>query len=168
MKCEACDVIILLSEKDRHNERECEARTLNCKYCKITFNFKEIKVINTPTTGTVFSTAFTRSDAPDTGHSSSWNEKTLTRETCLFILQAHDEVCLKFPIQCKDCGKKKIPREKVSPCQSFIIITSSFHIVVWTHCVCSLLPPKVFGSAVHHPSPRFEKESSFGNSAAST
>ncbi|XP_022625709.1 TNF receptor-associated factor 2-like isoform X2 [Seriola dumerili] len=26
--------------------------------------------------------------------------------------EAHDEICLKFPLQCKDCGKKKIPREK--------------------------------------------------------
>ncbi|MEQ2203244.1 hypothetical protein XENOCAPTIV_027393, partial [Xenoophorus captivus] len=26
---------------------------------------------------------------------------------------AHDEICLKFPLQCKDCGKKKIPREKI-------------------------------------------------------
>ncbi|XP_051542371.1 TNF receptor-associated factor 2 isoform X2 [Myxocyprinus asiaticus] len=68
VKCEACQVLILRSEKDRHNERECEARTLNCKYCKVTFNFKDIK--------------------------------------------AHDEICLKFPMQCKDCGKKKIPREK--------------------------------------------------------
>uniref|UniRef100_A0A673GII1 TNF receptor-associated factor n=1 Tax=Sinocyclocheilus rhinocerous TaxID=307959 RepID=A0A673GII1_9TELE len=68
VKCEACQALILVSEKDRHNERECEARTLNCKYCKVTFNFKEIK--------------------------------------------AHDEICQKFPMQCKDCGKKKIPREK--------------------------------------------------------
>lgn len=66
--CEACQNFILHTEKDRHNERECEARTLNCKYCKMTFNFKDIK--------------------------------------------AHDEICLKFPMQCKDCGKKKIPREK--------------------------------------------------------
>ncbi|XP_036436100.1 TNF receptor-associated factor 2 isoform X1 [Colossoma macropomum] len=27
-------------------------------------------------------------------------------------IKAHDEICQKFPIQCKDCGKKKIPREK--------------------------------------------------------
>ncbi|XP_047425391.1 TNF receptor-associated factor 2 [Mugil cephalus] len=29
-------------------------------------------------------------------------------------IKAHDEICLKFPLQCKDCGKKKIPREKFS------------------------------------------------------
>ncbi|KAM9735132.1 TNF receptor-associated factor 2 isoform 1-T3 [Menidia menidia] len=27
-------------------------------------------------------------------------------------IKAHDEICQKFPLQCKDCGKKKIPREK--------------------------------------------------------
>lgn len=35
---------------------------------------------------------------------------------CDFYLghpQAHDEICVKFPMQCKECGKKKIPREKV-------------------------------------------------------
>ncbi|KAF3701997.1 TNF receptor-associated factor 2 [Channa argus] len=69
IQCEACQNFILHREKDRHNERECEARTLNCKYCKMTFNFKDIK--------------------------------------------AHDEICLKFPLQCKDCGKKKITREKI-------------------------------------------------------
>uniref|UniRef100_H3C931 TNF receptor-associated factor n=1 Tax=Tetraodon nigroviridis TaxID=99883 RepID=H3C931_TETNG len=68
IKCDACQAFVLRAEKDRHNERECEARTLNCKYCKFTFHFKDIK--------------------------------------------AHDEICSKFPLQCKDCGKKKIPREK--------------------------------------------------------
>ncbi|XP_072309206.1 TNF receptor-associated factor 2 [Eucyclogobius newberryi] len=70
IQCSSCQNYILRSERDKHNERECEARTLNCKYCKVTFNYKEIK--------------------------------------------AHDEICLKFPLQCKDCGKKKIPREKFS------------------------------------------------------
>ncbi|XP_033844997.1 TNF receptor-associated factor 2 [Periophthalmus magnuspinnatus] len=70
IQCSSCKNYILLSEKGRHEERECEARTLNCKYCKVIFNYKDIK--------------------------------------------AHDEICLKFPLQCKDCGKKKIPREKFS------------------------------------------------------
>ncbi|NWZ20158.1 TRAF2 factor, partial [Asarcornis scutulata] len=30
----------------------------------------------------------------------------------LILLQAHDEVCPKFPLTCEGCGKKKIPREK--------------------------------------------------------
>ncbi|TNM92014.1 hypothetical protein fugu_019026 [Takifugu bimaculatus] len=68
IKCDACQASVLRVEIDRHNERECEARTLNCKYCKLTFHFKDIK--------------------------------------------AHDDICLKFPLPCKDCGKKKIPREK--------------------------------------------------------
>ncbi|KAJ8408659.1 hypothetical protein AAFF_G00252940 [Aldrovandia affinis] len=66
--CAACNTVILRRERERHSERECEERTLNCKYCKVTFNFKKIK--------------------------------------------AHDDICQKFPIPCKDCGKKKIPREK--------------------------------------------------------
>ncbi|KAM3874451.1 TNF receptor-associated factor 2 [Diretmus argenteus] len=70
VQCEACSYMVLRTEKERHSDRECEERTLNCKYCKTTFNYKDIK--------------------------------------------AHDEVCQKFPLQCKDCGKKKIPREKFS------------------------------------------------------
>ncbi|XP_023674419.1 TNF receptor-associated factor 2-like [Paramormyrops kingsleyae] len=66
--CKACHLPVLRSELERHSDRECEERTLNCKYCKASFSFRDIK--------------------------------------------AHDEVCQKFPIQCKDCGKKKIPREK--------------------------------------------------------
>uniref|UniRef100_A0A3Q2YKC4 TNF receptor-associated factor n=1 Tax=Hippocampus comes TaxID=109280 RepID=A0A3Q2YKC4_HIPCM len=69
VQCEACQAFLLRSELERHCERECEARILNCKYCKVSCSFKDIK--------------------------------------------AHDEVCLKFPLQCKDCGKKKIPREKL-------------------------------------------------------
>ncbi|KAJ3605195.1 hypothetical protein NHX12_027245 [Muraenolepis orangiensis] len=68
VRCEACKNLVLRSEKDRHADRECEARTLNCKYCKVSFNYNQIK--------------------------------------------AHDETCVKFPLQCKDCGKKRIPREK--------------------------------------------------------
>lgn len=40
-------MLIIRTEKDRHDERECEARTLNCKYCKVTFSFKDIKVRDT-------------------------------------------------------------------------------------------------------------------------
>ncbi|XP_028318760.1 TNF receptor-associated factor 2 [Gouania willdenowi] len=70
VRCEACQSFILRTEKERHYERECEERTLNCKYCKVTFTFKDIK--------------------------------------------AHDEICQKFPLQCKNCGKKKIAREKMN------------------------------------------------------
>lgn len=31
-----------------------------------------------------------------------------------FILQAHDEICPKYPMICEGCAKKKIPREKVN------------------------------------------------------
>lgn len=37
-----------------------------------------------------------------------------TSDALTASLQAHDEVCPKFPLACDGCGKKKIPREKVS------------------------------------------------------
>lgn len=44
--------------------------------------------------------------------------------------QAHDEICLKFPLQCKDCGKKKIPREKVRAvlCSGFKPLVEAFNV----------------------------------------
>uniref|UniRef100_A0A8C2ZEX9 TNF receptor-associated factor n=1 Tax=Cyclopterus lumpus TaxID=8103 RepID=A0A8C2ZEX9_CYCLU len=79
IQCEACETSILRTEKDRHNERECERlKIIECK-----------TVVVCPH-----------------GH----------KIICFLLLhgvfQAHDEICLKFPLQCKDCGKKKIPREK--------------------------------------------------------
>ncbi|XP_069465867.1 TNF receptor-associated factor 2 isoform X2 [Ambystoma mexicanum] len=41
--CQACNVMIKLNDKERHNERECPERKLNCKYCKLSFFFPEIK-----------------------------------------------------------------------------------------------------------------------------
>ncbi|NXC47984.1 TRAF2 factor, partial [Penelope pileata] len=37
---------------------------------------------------------------------------SFVRSLLLILLQAHDEVCPKFPLTCEGCGKKKIPREK--------------------------------------------------------
>ncbi|KAG7481071.1 hypothetical protein MATL_G00062790 [Megalops atlanticus] len=44
-------------------------------------------------------------------------ERTLNCKYCKVTfsfkdIKAHDEICLKFPLQCNGCGKKKIPREK--------------------------------------------------------
>ena len=44
VQCEACKTLILRIDKERHADRECEARTLNCKYCKVSFTYNEIKV----------------------------------------------------------------------------------------------------------------------------
>ncbi|XP_028664597.2 TNF receptor-associated factor 2 [Erpetoichthys calabaricus] len=68
IECDACKQMIRSCDKERHMERECPERSLNCRYCKTIFNFKDIK--------------------------------------------AHDEICLKYPMHCEGCGKKKIPREK--------------------------------------------------------
>ncbi|MBN3287476.1 TRAF2 factor, partial [Polyodon spathula] len=43
VQCQACQEMIKLSEKEQHSERECPERTLNCRYCKLTFSFKHIK-----------------------------------------------------------------------------------------------------------------------------
>uniref|UniRef100_A0A0E9T8F0 TRAF-type domain-containing protein n=1 Tax=Anguilla anguilla TaxID=7936 RepID=A0A0E9T8F0_ANGAN len=42
--CPSCKELIRFNEQERHNERECPERTLNCKYCKEPFHFKNIKV----------------------------------------------------------------------------------------------------------------------------
>lgn len=44
--CPSCKEHIRFNEQERHNERECPERTLNCKYCKEPFHFKNIKVEN--------------------------------------------------------------------------------------------------------------------------
>lgn len=41
--CPACKQLIRLSDKDWHNERECPERKLNCRYCKLSFYFPDIK-----------------------------------------------------------------------------------------------------------------------------
>ncbi|XP_059920357.1 TNF receptor-associated factor 2-like isoform X3 [Gadus macrocephalus] len=42
--CPSCKELMRANEKERHNERECPERTLNCKYCKEPFLLKNIKV----------------------------------------------------------------------------------------------------------------------------
>lgn len=44
LSCPLCKELIRFNEQERHNERECPERTLNCKYCKEPFHFKNIKV----------------------------------------------------------------------------------------------------------------------------
>ncbi|XP_063289059.1 TNF receptor-associated factor 2 [Pelobates fuscus] len=41
--CPACKELIRCLDKDWHNERECPERKLNCRYCKLSFYFPEIK-----------------------------------------------------------------------------------------------------------------------------
>uniref|UniRef100_A0A3Q2R3W6 TNF receptor-associated factor n=1 Tax=Fundulus heteroclitus TaxID=8078 RepID=A0A3Q2R3W6_FUNHE len=42
--CPSCKELMRANEQERHNERECPERTLNCKYCKEPFLLKNIKV----------------------------------------------------------------------------------------------------------------------------
>ncbi|KAG7264236.1 hypothetical protein CRUP_022241, partial [Coryphaenoides rupestris] len=44
--CPSCKERIRFNEQERHNERECPERTLNCKYCKEPFHFKNIKYVD--------------------------------------------------------------------------------------------------------------------------
>ncbi|XP_053551760.1 TNF receptor-associated factor 2 isoform X2 [Bombina bombina] len=41
--CLACKQLIKPSNREWHNERECPERKLNCRYCKLSFYFPEIK-----------------------------------------------------------------------------------------------------------------------------
>uniref|UniRef100_A0A3B3VUD0 TNF receptor-associated factor n=1 Tax=Poecilia latipinna TaxID=48699 RepID=A0A3B3VUD0_9TELE len=41
--CPSCKELMRANEQERHNERECPERTLNCKYCKEPFLLKNIK-----------------------------------------------------------------------------------------------------------------------------
>ncbi|XP_067087407.1 TNF receptor-associated factor 2-like [Osmerus mordax] len=41
--CHSCKELMRSNELERHNDRECPERTLNCKYCKEPFHFKNIK-----------------------------------------------------------------------------------------------------------------------------
>ncbi|XP_016096532.1 TNF receptor-associated factor 2-like [Sinocyclocheilus grahami] len=43
LPCPLCKELIRLNEQERHNDRECPERTLNCKYCKEPFHFRNIK-----------------------------------------------------------------------------------------------------------------------------
>lgn len=47
--CPSCKELMRANEQERHNERECPERTLNCKYCKEAFQLKSIKVSFFPT-----------------------------------------------------------------------------------------------------------------------
>ncbi|XP_077457578.1 TNF receptor-associated factor 2-like isoform X3 [Stigmatopora argus] len=42
--CPSCKELMRANEQERHDERECPERTLNCKYCKEPFLLKNIKV----------------------------------------------------------------------------------------------------------------------------
>ncbi|KAG7234231.1 hypothetical protein INR49_005479 [Caranx melampygus] len=44
--CPSCKELMRANEQERHNERECPERTLNCKYCKEPFLLKNIKYVD--------------------------------------------------------------------------------------------------------------------------
>lgn len=99
--CPSCKERIRFNEQERHNERECPERTLNCKYCKEPFHFKNIKVRHH-----LFRLMWRWEACP------GWCSTSLCESLC--FSQAHDEICPKYPMICEGCAKKKIPREKVN------------------------------------------------------
>ncbi|XP_062340549.1 TNF receptor-associated factor 2 isoform X1 [Osmerus eperlanus] len=98
-KClnEECSWCGTVKDYEAHHENECEFDRVVCDACHSTVQRRDKEK-----------------------HSERECEaRTLNCKFCKVTfpfkeIKAHDEICIKFPIQCKDCGKKKIPREKMS------------------------------------------------------
>nr|XP_040053145.1 TNF receptor-associated factor 2 [Gasterosteus aculeatus aculeatus]XP_040053146.1 TNF receptor-associated factor 2 [Gasterosteus aculeatus aculeatus]XP_040053148.1 TNF receptor-associated factor 2 [Gasterosteus aculeatus aculeatus] len=96
-KClnQGCDWTGSIKEYEAQHEGRCELERMQCEACKMS-------VLCTD---------------KDRHNERECEERTLNCKYCKMTfnfkeIKAHDEICLKFPLQCKDCGKKKIPREK--------------------------------------------------------
>ncbi|CAN9504494.1 unnamed protein product [Ophioblennius macclurei] len=86
-----------MKEYESQHEGQCEFDKVQCEACKL---------------------SILRSDK-DRHNERECEARTLNCKYCKMTfnfkdIKAHDEICVKFPLQCKDCGKKKIPREKFS------------------------------------------------------
>ncbi|KAK5879052.1 hypothetical protein CesoFtcFv8_024397 [Champsocephalus esox] len=86
-----------IKEYEAQHEGRCELEQVKCEACQNTILLSE----------------------KDKHNERECEERTLNCKYCKTSfnfkeIKAHDEICPKFPLQCKDCGKKKIPREKFS------------------------------------------------------
>ncbi|TNN73795.1 TNF receptor-associated factor 2 [Liparis tanakae] len=100
--CEACrqeeiyeEPFSILNSNEAQHEDRCEFERMPCEACQTS----------------ILRTEKERHDEREC------EARTLNCKYCKTTfnfkeIKAHDEICLKFPLQCKDCGKKKIPREK--------------------------------------------------------
>lgn len=84
-----------IKEYEAQHEGCCEYERVQCEACQATILLKD----------------------RDRHNERECEARTLNCKYCKVAfnfkeIKAHDEICLKFPLQCKDCGKKKIPREK--------------------------------------------------------
>ncbi|XP_074871839.1 TNF receptor-associated factor 2 isoform X2 [Carettochelys insculpta] len=94
IECPACKEMIKLNDKERHSERECPERSLNCKYCKLLFYFPDIKA-----------------------HDAVCPKFPLTCEGCGKKKIARE----KFQDHVKSCGKCKVPcRFQVVGCTELV------------------------------------------------
>ncbi|XP_005803805.1 TNF receptor-associated factor 2 isoform X1 [Xiphophorus maculatus] len=86
-----------IKEYEAQHEGRCEYERVQCEACQASILLKD----------------------KDRHNERECEARTLNCKYCKVTfnfkdIKAHDEICLKFPLQCKDCGKKKIPREKFS------------------------------------------------------
>ncbi|XP_013871466.1 TNF receptor-associated factor 2 isoform X2 [Austrofundulus limnaeus] len=86
-----------IKEYETQHEGRCELERVQCEACQASILLKD----------------------KDRHNERECEERTLNCKYCKLTfnfkeIKAHDEICVKFPLQCKDCGKKKIPREKFS------------------------------------------------------
>lgn len=80
--CPACKTLIRAANRDLHSERECPERKLNCRYCKLSFYFPDIKA-----------------------HDEICPKFPMTCEGCGRKKIPRE----KFPDHVKTCGKCKVP-----------------------------------------------------------
>uniref|UniRef100_A0A8C6PC68 TNF receptor-associated factor n=1 Tax=Nothobranchius furzeri TaxID=105023 RepID=A0A8C6PC68_NOTFU len=84
-----------IKEYEAQHEGRCEYERVQCEACQASILLKD----------------------KDRHNEKECEERTLNCKYCKVTsnfkdIKAHDEICLKFPLQCKECGKKKIQREK--------------------------------------------------------
>ncbi|XP_076868139.1 TNF receptor-associated factor 2 [Brachyhypopomus gauderio] len=96
-KCpnEGCNWTGTLKDYEGQHEGRCEFERITCEACKVLILVSD----------------------RDRHNERECEARTLNCKYCKVSfnfkdIKAHDEICQKFPMQCKDCGKKKIPREK--------------------------------------------------------
>lgn len=92
---EGCSWTGSIKQYETQHEGRCEFERIMCEACNTTILLSE----------------------KDRHSERECEARTLNCKYCKMTfnfkdIKAHDEICLKFPLQCKDCGKKKIPREK--------------------------------------------------------
>ncbi|XP_063066145.1 TNF receptor-associated factor 2 isoform X2 [Engraulis encrasicolus] len=96
-KCpnEGCSWMGTMKEFETQHEGQCEFEKVICSACQVEILVKD----------------------KDRHNERECEARTLNCKYCKVSfnfkdIKAHDEICIKYPMQCKECGKKKIPREK--------------------------------------------------------